>query len=286
VRYRRGQQSGYVDDQRGRSRPSAGLAIGGGGGIVALIIGLIAVFAGGGGGGGGVPDLTRILDQLGGGQSGAGVDVDPNVNSAIDDDTEGFMNAVMNDLMATWTELFQERGQQFEPTTLVLFTDAVATGCGNATEAVGPFYCPADRQAYIDLGFFQDLSSRFGAPGDFAQAYVIAHEIGHHVQNLLGQTQGVESVRVELQADCYAGVWAKQVFDADDPDLALSDGDIEEGLDAAAAVGDDRIQEQAGVDVNPETWTHGSAEQRTRWFRTGYASGDPAVCDTSREPIG
>ncbi|MDQ3293529.1 MAG: neutral zinc metallopeptidase, partial [Actinomycetota bacterium] len=244
-----------------------------------------------GGGGGGV-GLDDILGQLGGPSAGGGgAVVTGGTGGAADDELEDFMRAVMNDLQETWTELFAADGLTYEPTTLVLFTGSVQTGCGGATSAVGPFYCPADRLAYIDFEFFQDLSSRFGAPGDFAQAYVIAHEVGHHVQNLLGASGGggrsnEDSIRIELQADCYAGVWANQVFEQGDADLELSDGDIEEGLGAAEAVGDDRIQEQSGVDVNPETWTHGSAEQRTEWFTTGYRSGDPDVCDTSREQVG
>src|ERR687892_779458 len=174
---------------------------------------------------------------------------------------------------------------------LNMFTGQVDTACGPATSAVGPFYCPADGEVYIDLDFFRELSDRFGAPGDFAQAYVIAHEIGHHVQNLLGISDEVRdrqqaagsqaeanqwSVGLELQADCLAGVWAHSVYARGD----LEAGDIEEGLAAAQAVGDDRIQEQAGMDVNPETWTHGSAAQRQEWFNRGFGSGDSSRCDT------
>jgi uncharacterized protein len=183
----------------------------------------------------------------------------------------------MNDVQATWTELFQTDGLTYEPTQLVLFDDVVDTGCGQATSAVGPFYCPADRKAYIDFAFYEELRRRFGAPGDFAQAYVIAHEVGHHVQNLLGVTGGggesnERSVRVELQADCYAGTWAHFVFEQGD----LEEGDIEEGLAAAAAVGDDRIQPGS----SPESWTHGSSDQRVQWFRVGFDSGEPDRCDT------
>jgi predicted metalloprotease len=287
MRYRRGQDSSYVDDRRGARRP--GVALGAGGGVVGIIIAVVIALASGGGGGGALDD---IIGQLGGVPAGdAGVDVTSGTGGTADDEQEDFMRAVMNDLMATWDEIFQQDGLAFEPTTLVLFSGSTSTGCGNATAAVGPFYCPPDRLAYIDLDFFRELSSRFGAPGDFAQAYVIAHEVGHHVQNLLGamgsgRTSNEQSIRVELQADCYAGVWAHEVFQDDSANLSLSDGDIEEGLAAAQAVGDDRIQEQAGVDVNPETWTHGSAEQRARWFGTGYQSGDPDACDTSREPVG
>jgi predicted metalloprotease len=267
-----------VQDRRGRS--VGGIAAGGGG-LAAIVALLFALLGGGGGGGGGVPDLDEILGQLNAPASG-GEDVVEGTGGPADDEMEDFMRAVMNDTQAVWTELFAADGLTYEPTQLVLFSGAVDTGCGRATSAVGPFYCPADRLAYIDFDFFVELRNRFGAPGDFAQAYVIAHEVGHHVQNLLGagvgqRSSNEDSVRIELQADCYAGVWANSVFEEGD----LEEGDLEEGLAAASAVGDDRIQEQAGVDVNPETWTHGSSEQRVEWFRTGFESGDPDSCDTS-----
>ena len=275
MRWRRGQQSGYVQDRRGRS--VGGIAAGGGG-IAAIVALLFALLGGGGGGGGGVPGLDEILGQLNAPASG-GEDVVEGTGGPADDEMEDFMRAVMNDTQAVWTELFAADGLTYEPTQLVLFSGAVDTGCGRATSAVGPFYCPPDRLAYIDFDFFRELQNRFGAPGDFAQAYVIAHEVGHHIQNLLGagvgrQSSNEDSVRIELQADCYAGVWANSVFEEGD----LEEGDLEEGLDAASAVGDDRIQEQAGVDVNPETWTHGSSEQRVEWFRVGFESGDPDAC--------
>jgi hypothetical protein len=275
VRWRRGQSSEYVDDRRGRS--VGGIAAGGGG--LAVIVAILFAVLGGGGGGG--PDIVEVLGELTAPASG-GEDVVEGTGGAADDELEDFMRAVMNDVQAEWEAQFRAAGSTYEPTTLVLFNGAVDTGCGQATSAVGPFYCPPDRLAYIDFEFFQELSSRFEAPGDFAQAYVIAHEVGHHVQNLLGATVGgrssnEDSVRIELQADCYAGVWAHSVF----AEGNLEPGDIEEGLGAAAAVGDDRIQEQSGVDVNPETWTHGSSELRVEWFRTGYESGDHDACDTS-----
>jgi predicted metalloprotease len=186
--------------------------------------------------------------------------------------------------------MFTEGSSRYDPATLVIFTQSVQTrGCGAATSAVGPFYCPADAYAYLDQEFFDDLASRFGAPGDFAQAYVIAHEIGHHVQNLTGTSDEVHSlqqqdpenanelsIRLELQADCYAGVWGASAAERG----LLQSGDLEEGLDAAAAVGDDRIQEEATGRIDQDTWTHGSAEQRTEWFRAGFESGDPGSCDT------
>ena len=177
-------------------------------------------------------------------------------------------------------------GRSYEDAHLVLFRDAVESACGLAQSASGPFYCPADHKVYVDLGFYRELRDRFGAPGDFAQAYVLAHEIGHHVQNLLGQ-EGTgrssisgrsheDSVRLELQADCYAGVWAHSTARRD----LLEEGDVEEGLHAAAAVGDDRLQRMSGRSVNPDSFTHGSSRQRVDWFRRGFESGRPESCDT------
>jgi predicted metalloprotease len=251
-----------------------------GGGIVGVIV-LLATLLLGGGGGGTFPNLLQ--DGLGAPQS---------------QEEDGFVAFLSEDTQAVWADLLARSGATYEFTTVNSFTGQVSTGCGTATAAVGPFYCPADRQVYLDLEFFDELRSRFGAPGDFAQAYVVAHEVGHHVQNVLGTSAEVHrreqaapspeeanqwSVRLELQADCYAGVWAHSV-DArgrqDGSDVALEPGDIEEGLAAAEAVGDDRIQSQAGVEVDPETWTHGSSEQRRDWFTRGFESGDPAQCDT------
>ncbi len=190
-----------------------------------------------------------------------------------------------------WTDLFAQAGQQYRPADLVLFEGSTNSACGGATSAIGPHYCPLDEQIYIDLGFFDELQRRFGASGgDFAEAYVIAHEVAHHVQNLLGISDQVNalsqqdpsqrnglSVRLELQADCWSGVWAHSIYQRGD---VLEPGDIEEALSAAAAVGDDRIQAQSGGRINPESWTHGSSEQRVAWFSTGYETGDPNACDT------
>ena len=268
MRWRRGQSSDYVVDRRGAR--TGGLAVGGLGGIGAIVFLLLQVLGGGG-------DAGDIFGQLAT-PSGPATE-DPNIQQGTggeaDDEGEDFMRAVMNDLQITWTEIFADEGLTYETTQLVLFTDAVDTACGQASSAVGPFYCPADRLAYIDLAFYDELANRFGAPGEFAQAYVIAHEVGHHVQNLLGvrgSGDNDQSVRVELQADCYAGVWAHDVFEEGD----LEDGDIEEGIGAASAVGDDRLNPGS----SPETWTHGSAEQRVRWFRVGFDGGDPDDCDT------
>lgn len=210
---------------------------------------------------------------------------------AADDEQAQFVSVVLADTEDTWQQLFAASGKRYQEPRLVLFTDAVRSACGFANAAVGPFYCPADNKVYLDLGFFRDLKRRFGAPGDFAEAYVIAHEVGHHVQNLLGVSAEVRrrqrglskaeanalSVRLELQADCFAGVWANQ---ADRARSILEQGDIEEGLNAASAIGDDRLQRQAGGRVVPDSFTHGSSAQRVRWFRRGLASGDPAACDT------
>ena len=200
-----------------------------------------------------------------------------------------FISFVLDDTQNSWQQLL---GETYRPAKLVLFRDAVQSACGFAESATGPFYCPADEKVYIDLGFYQELQERFGAPGDFAQAYVLAHEIGHHVQNLLGTERQVReartqrpdmandlSVRLELQADCYAGVWGHSAAQRD----KLEPGDTEEGLGAAAAVGDDRLQRMGGGRVVPESFTHGSSEQRQQWFQRGFQSGQPDDCDSFRQ---
>lgn len=196
-----------------------------------------------------------------------------------------FSAFVLDDAQNTWTRLFEERGQSYQRAKMVLFSDQTSTGCGYGVAATGPFYCPLDRRLYIDLGFFSELEHKLGAGGDFAQAYVIAHEIGHHVQHQLGtldknrsRDKGADSaaVRVELQADCFAGIWAHSTQKRD----LLESGDIEEGLGAASAVGDDRLQRASSGTVQPEKWTHGSAAQRAAWFRRGYESGKIESCDT------
>jgi predicted metalloprotease len=205
---------------------------------------------------------------------------------------EEFVGFVVQNVQDSWAQLFSEAGQQYQPTVLVLFDGATTSGCGNASARTGPFYCPADAKVYLDLSFFRELQERFGAPGDFAQAYVIAHEVGHHVQNVLGISDEVRaeqqaspddanelSVRLELQADCLAGVWGHAAAEQE----ILEPGDLEEGLAAAAAIGDDRLQAQATGQVNPDTWTHGSSEQRQDWFSRGFEQGDVESCDTFSE---
>jgi hypothetical protein len=259
-----------------------GLPIGiGGGGIIGLIVAIIALTgAFGGGSGGAVPDieLPGMPVEQGGPQG-------PDPDARLKD----FVGFVVDDVQDSWTRTFAQAEQPYEPTTLVLFDGPVSTGCGQASPAVGPFYCPADAKVYLDLGFFRELRSRFGAPGDFAQAYVIAHEFGHHVQNVLGISSEVRrlqqedpdnangySIQLELQADCLAGVWGHSA----QQEGLLEPGDLEEGLRAAAAVGDDRIQEQATGRVDRESWKHGSSEERAEWFRRGFEAGDPNACDT------
>jgi predicted metalloprotease len=203
-----------------------------------------------------------------------------------------FVSFVLDDAQKTWRQLSTATGTPYRDAKLVLFRDAVQSACGFAESATGPFYCPADEKVYIDLGFYEELQQRFGAPGDFAQAYVLAHEIGHHVQNILGTEGEVRrarteradlanelSVRLELQADCYAGVWANSTGQRQN----LEQGDLEEGMTAAAAVGDDRLQRMGGGRVAPESFTHGTSEQRQEWFRRGYEAGRPDACDTFRQ---
>ena len=283
MRWRRGSNAN-IEDRRGTSLRGGGLAVGGLGGIGAIIFLIVQLLSGGGGPGG--IDIGPALDQLN----------DParegdSLSDAPDPDKDlvDFVGFVVDDVQATWQDVFARAGQRYEETDLVLFTDATRTGCGIGSAETGPFYCPADSKVYLDLGFFRELRDRFGAPGDFAQAYVIAHEFGHHVQNLLGIDDDVRSaasrdpdaandlsIAQELQADCFAGVWGHAAFN----DQLLEQGDLEEGIDAAASVGDDRIQKQTTGRVNPESWTHGSSAQRVEWFRRGFDTGAVDDCNT------
>jgi predicted metalloprotease len=276
-----GVDTSQVEDRRGLGP----VAIGGGGlGIVGLLVVLLVNVLGGGGTGGGASN--NPFSELQGGSSATG-STSLQCDRGPDTSTACFVTAVVNDVQRTWEREFQSQGRRYQPTKLVLFSGSTQSGCGYASSSTGPFYCPVDSKVYLDLGFFDELKTRFGAPGDFAQAYVVAHEFGHHVQNLLGTSQKVStaerrdpshanewSVRLELQADCFAGVWAH------DTSAQLDPGDFREGLDAAASVGDDRLQRQAGQRVNPDSWTHGSSDERMQWFQRGGSQGDPADCDT------
>ena len=282
MRWKGRRQSTRVDDRRGRGPVGKGVGIGGGG----LLLVLLYVMLTG-------KDPQPVMDVIQSTRAGAPSASIPSggaTGGPMNDEPGQFAAFVLAETEDTWNALFQRSGQSYQEPTLVLFTGEVRSACGFASAAVGPFYCPADSQVYVDLAFFDQLARRFGAPGDFAQAYVIAHEVGHHVQNVLGisswarqQQQLVGraqanqvSVRVELQADCLAGVWGHYAQRRD----LLDPGDIEEGMGAAAAVGDDNMQRRATGTIQPESWTHGSARERQEWFRRGLQTGDPDSCDT------
>lgn len=277
MRWRGGRQSSNVEDYRGRSG-GTGLKLGLGGLLAVLAAWMFGVD----------PRLVLGLMEATG---GAGPAVQEAETSLPQDEMGQFVSVVLADTEDTWRELLGARGRQYVEPRLRLFTGATQSGCGAAGAEVGPFYCPADQRIYIDLGFYDELDRRFGAPGDFAQAYVLAHEVGHHVQTLLGITGQVRQaqrgsteiesnqlqVRMELQADCFAGVWAHH---ADRSRQILESGDLEEALRAAAAVGDDLIQKRTQGQVIPESFTHGSAAQRQRWFERGFRDGTLEACDT------
>lgn len=273
-------RSENVEDRRGLPAGGGRMKLGLGATVVVLLIGLVTG-----------TDVTQLLGLIGG-TTGGGAET-PARTPPANDEASQFVAAVLGDTEDTWTELFRKEGQVYAKPKLVLFEDAVQSACGMNSSAVGPFYCPPDSKIYIDLSFFRDLAQRFGAPGDFAQAYVIAHEVGHHVQNLLGTSTRVhrdrqrlsevegnrQSVRLELQADCYAGVWGHH---AHTQRKLLESGDVDEALAAASAIGDDRLQRRARGTVAPETFTHGTSAQRTHWFRTGLTKGSVDACDTFR----
>ena len=278
MRWKDGRRSGNIEDRRGIKL--SGKAKGGGLGLLILV--LVGLFFG--------IDPALIL-QLGGNMNTPSVQESSYTPSEAENELADFVSVVLADTEDTWGALFSQAGGRYEEPTLVLFTGAVESACGFAQAAMGPFYCPADRKVYIDLSFYSDLKTKMGAPGDFAQAYVIAHEVGHHVQNLLGLSDKVQSmrqrisqtdynklsVRLELQADCFAGLWANH---ADRTRHILEQGDVEEALNAASMIGDDRLQQQSRGYVTPDSFTHGSSEQRVRWFRAGLETGSVQACDT------
>jgi uncharacterized protein len=295
MKWKPGKRSADIEDRR-----SAGGGLGGGGMpipmgrlggggigtiIVLVIVYLLFIQGGGGGGGFNVPDPTSNFPQVP--ATGTGND---SVPGSPDEERElQFVDFVQGDAQDFWTQQFEAAGKPYERAKVVVFRNQVQSGCGLASSATGPFYCPLDQSVYLDLGFFKELQDRFQAPGDFAEAYVVAHELGHHVQEELGIEQQVRqqsqsnpddanelSVRLELQADCLAGVWARSTYDRG----LLESGDLQEGLTAAAAVGDDRIQQQAQGRIDPETFTHGTSEQRDHWLQTGFDSGRLEACDT------
>jgi predicted metalloprotease len=302
MRWTPGGRSSDLEDIRGQSSLGGGgrrgfaMPLTGGGIVIMIVLALLSQVCGVNFlGGGGDPDPTG-----GGYAQTQGPSTGPSARRAGDQRTTTpgadpeqqemeFISFVLDDVQKTFEQMFRERGLDYRHAHLVVFTDAVDTGCGESSAAVGPFYCPPDQKAYIDLSFYQELKQRFGAAGDFAEAYVLAHELGHHVQNLMGidekfrremqrspRSQSELSVRMELQADCFAGVWGhstqqRQILEA---------GDVEEAMNAAQAIGDDRLQKMAGRRVNPETWTHGSSAQRAHWFQRGFSSGRFEDCDT------
>jgi predicted metalloprotease len=274
MRWRDQRRSGNVEDRRGMP---GGLVIGGGGTIIVLLLALL--FG---------ADPRVLLQQLSTSQPATPT---PSATNGAPDEAKEFVSVVLAETEDVWTQRFRTMGGEYREPTLVLFTNQAESACGYASAAVGPFYCPGDEKVYLDLGFFQELKDRLGAPGDFAEAYVIAHEVGHHVQKLLGISDQVQqararmsqeeynqvSVRLELQADFFAGVWA---HDAQQLHKILEPGDIEEALNAASEIGDDRLQRRAQGYVVPDAFTHGTSEQRVRWFKKGFETGDLSQGDT------
>jgi len=277
MRWKDGRRSDNVEDQRGFGVRQGAI----GGGIGVLIIVVIGLLMG--------ADPSTLLNAITT-ESGS-VDSTPVVLTAAENESADFVSVVLADTEDTWQAIFTEKGMVYTKPKLVMFTGQVDSACGSAQSAMGPFYCPNDQKVYIDLSFYQELKDQLGAPGDFAQAYVIAHEVGHHVQNLLGTSEEVQrlqgqsnevtankySVMLELQADCYAGVWAKRT---DASQHIIESGDIEEAMNAAAKIGDDALQKQTQGYVVPDSFTHGTSAQRMKWFNAGLVSGDINSCDT------
>ncbi|MCC6966687.1 MAG: zinc metallopeptidase [Nitrospira sp.] len=282
MRWQGQRESQNIEDRRGMGAARSGAGIGLGGLVLVLAVSFLT----------GTNPLT-VLNLLTGVReiTGSAEPERSGPTGAPSDSLGKFAAVVLADTEDTWRALLPQMGRAYEDPQLVLFTGGVRSACGTASSAVGPFYCPSDHKVYLDLSFFQELARRLGAPGDFAQAYVIAHEVGHHVQNLLGIADKITrlqqrsspaernalSVRMELQADCFAGVWG---YHAERNRQLIEPGDFEDGLHAAAAIGDDRLQQMREGYVQPESWTHGSSEQRVAWLRRGLQSGDPHVCDT------
>ena len=279
MRWEDQRRSDNVEDRRGMRVPG-GVA---GGGIGTIVIVLIVSWLTG-------ANPLTLLQMAGGVSGGSEAPAQQGqVGAPTGDPQAEFAAVVLASTEDAWTRVFQQAGKRYQPPTLVLFDDAVQSACGTNSAAVGPFYCPADQKLYIDLGFFRELDQKFGAPGDFAQAYVIAHEVGHHLQTLLGVSEQVMAARQrageaegnrlsvlqELQADCFAGVWGNHAREK-----LLQEGDVEEGLRAAAAIGDDTLQRRSQGRVSPESWTHGSSEQRVEWLRRGLSQGTIEACDT------
>jgi hypothetical protein len=277
MRWEFGRRSSNVEDRRGGiSAPM----VGGGLGTIALAL-LVALL-------GGDPSVILQQGQVNSDRTSEQTQTRP---PAANDRMADFVSVVLADTEDTWTNLFRQMGQNYVEPKLVIFSDAVKSACGSASSAVGPFYCPRDQKVYIDLSFYQDLKYKYNAPGDFAQAYVVAHEVGHHVQNLMGISNKVQtlqrqvsrteanqlSVRLELQADCFAGIWANN---ANKSRQILEPGDVEEALNAASSIGDDRLQSQSTGQIVPDSFTHGSSAQRVRWFKRGIQTGQPAQCNT------
>jgi predicted metalloprotease len=284
MRWTPGGVSSDIEDRRGSGGGfgfGRGPTIGCGGAIILLVLSLLTG-----------KNFFSFFQGSGGGQQQVPAGSTAPVQQSPEESKEvQFVSFVLDDAQSTWARIFDEQGKQYQKATLVLYRDMTQTACGYGQAATGPFYCPSDGKVYIDLAFFDELDRRFGAPGDFAQAYVIAHELGHHIQNLMGTSEQVQnamkrdegraneySVALELQADCYAGIWGHSTAQRN----VLDPGDVDEGMAAATSVGDDRLQQMSGRAVNPDSFTHGSSQQRVEWFRRGFESGRLSDCDTFR----